>query len=83
MTFQVEVDYVDVDVVVTDQQGNFVRGLTRDDFEVFEDGKPVKIDTFSTVEIPVERFDAEAASAAGRASKMCGPIGRCSPAASM
>jgi VWFA-related protein len=57
VTFQVEVDYVDVDVVVTDAQGNFVRGLTRDDFQVIEDGKPVKIDTFSTVEIPIERYD--------------------------
>ena len=57
VTFQVEVDYVDVDVVVTDEQGNFVRGLTRDDFQVLEDGKPVKIDTFSTVEIPIERYD--------------------------
>ncbi len=57
VTFQVEVDYVDVDVVVTDQQGNFVRGLTREDVQVVEDGKPVKIDTFSTVEIPVERDD--------------------------
>jgi VWFA-related protein len=58
VTFQVEVDYVDVDVVVTDEQGNFVRGLARDDFKVFEDGKPVKLDTFSTVEIPMQRFDA-------------------------
>ncbi len=58
VTFQVEVDYVDVDVVVTDEQGNFVRDLTRDDFKVFEDGKPVKLDTFSIVEIPVQRFDA-------------------------
>ena len=58
VTFQVEVDYVDVDVVVTDEKGNFVRGLTRDDFELFEDGKPIKIDTFSVVEIPVQRFDA-------------------------
>jgi VWFA-related protein len=57
VTFQTEVDYVDVDVVVTDQQGNFVRGLAREDFQVLEDGKPVKIDTFSTVEIPVERYD--------------------------
>src|SRR4029453_18078642 len=58
VTFQVEVDYVDVDVVVTDEQGNFVRGLTRADFKVFEDGKPVTLDTFSIVEIPVQRFDA-------------------------
>src|SRR5687767_518018 len=57
VTFQTEVDYVDVDVVVTDEQGNFVRGLAREDFQVFEDGKPVKVDTFSTVEIPVERYE--------------------------
>ena len=49
VTFQVEVNYVDVDVVVTDEQGNFVTGLTREDFEVFEDGKPQKVDTFSLV----------------------------------
>ena len=60
MTFQVEVDYVDVDVVVTDEQGNFIRDLTRDDFELLEDGKPVKVDTFSVVEIPVERQDQSA-----------------------
>lgn len=57
VTFQIEVDYVDVDVVVTDENGNFVRDLHREDFELLEDGKPVKIDTFSVVEIPVERHD--------------------------
>jgi len=40
VTFKLEVNYVDVDAVVTDESGNFVSGLTRDDFEVFEDGKP-------------------------------------------
>jgi VWFA-related protein len=55
VTFSVEVNYVDVDVVVTDEKGNFVSGLTRDDFEVFEDGKPQKVDTFAYVEIPIER----------------------------
>jgi VWFA-related protein len=55
VTFQVEVNYVDVDVVVTDELGQFVTGLTREDFEVFEDGKPQKIDTFSLVDIPVEK----------------------------
>jgi VWFA-related protein len=54
-TFQVSVNYVDVDVNVIDAAGNFVRGLTRDDFQVFEDGKPQSIDTFSYVEIPIER----------------------------
>ena len=58
VTFQVEVNYVDVDVVVTDEKGNFVSGLTREDFEVFEDGKPQKVDTFAYVEIPVEQDNA-------------------------
>ena len=57
VTFQVEVNYVDVDAIVTDDKGNFVTGLTRDDFEVFEDGKPQKIEMFSYVELPVERPD--------------------------
>jgi len=57
VTFQTEVNYVDVDAIVTDSQGNFVSGLAREDFDVFEDGKPQKIDTFSTVNIPVERRD--------------------------
>ncbi len=55
VTFQVEVNYVDVDAVVTDEQGQFVTGLTRNDFAVFEDGKPQKIDTFSLVDLPVEK----------------------------
>jgi VWFA-related protein len=58
VTFQVEVNYVDVDVVVTDEKGNFISDLTRDDFEVFEDGKPQKIDTFAYVEIPIQQDNA-------------------------
>ncbi len=57
VTFQVEVNYVDVDVVVTDEQGNFISGLKREDFEVLEDGKPQKVEMFSFVEIPVEQED--------------------------
>jgi VWFA-related protein len=57
VTFQVEVNYVDVDAVVTDENGNFITGLAREDFEVFEDGKPQKIDMFSYVEIPREKTD--------------------------
>ena len=55
VTFQVDVNYVDVDVVVTDEQGGFVTGLTRDDFAVFEDGKPQKIDTFALVDVPFDK----------------------------
>src|SRR5260221_658473 len=55
VTFKAEVNYVDVDTVVTDQQGNFVKGLTRDDFELLEDGKPQKVEMFSYVDLPLER----------------------------
>ena len=61
VTFQVEVNYVDVDAIVTDEKGNFITGLTRDDFEVFEDGKPQKVEMFSYVELPVEAADRFAA----------------------
>jgi VWFA-related protein len=57
VTFRVEVNYVEVDVVVTDRAGNVVRGLTADDFEVLEDGKPQKIDLFTMVDIPIERAE--------------------------
>src|ERR1700680_3804313 len=56
-TFKVQVDYVDVDVLVTDGQGRFVRDLSRDDFQVFEDGKRQTIANFSVVDIPIERAD--------------------------
>lgn len=57
ITFKVEVNYVEVDAVVTDQQGNFVRTLTKDDFQVFEQGKPQTVSVAALVDIPVEKFD--------------------------
>jgi VWFA-related protein len=39
----IEVRVVNVDVVVTDRAGNPVTGLTKDDFELFENKKPQKI----------------------------------------
>jgi len=54
-TFSVTVDYVEVDAVVTDRDGQFVRDLKPADFEIFEDGKPQPISAFSIVDIPVER----------------------------
>src|SRR2546430_2016301 len=56
-TFKVRVDYVEVDVVVTDRQGNLVRDLKKEDFQVLEDGKNQSINTFTFVDIPVERAD--------------------------
>jgi VWFA-related protein len=57
VTFKVEVNYVEVDATVTDAQGNFVRGLTRDDFKVVEAGVPQTLTAFSMVDIPVARVD--------------------------
>jgi VWFA-related protein len=56
-SFKVQVDYVEVDAVVTDEQGNFVANLTKDDFQVFEDGRPQTVSTFAVVNIPVEQGD--------------------------
>ena len=54
-TFRAGVEIVEVQAVVTDAQGNAVTGLTQNDFEVVEGGKPQTIAAFSTVEIPIER----------------------------
>ena len=58
VTFRVEVNYVEIDAIVTDAQGNFVRDLTKDDFEVVEEGKPQDLSVLSMVDIPIERTDA-------------------------
>jgi VWFA-related protein len=55
VTFRVEVDYVEVDALIADAQGNLVSDLRAEDFEVLEDGKPQKVTAFSLVNIPIER----------------------------
>ena len=49
-TEEIDVEVVSVEVVVTDKDGNPVTGLGRDDFEVFDDGKPVELSNFYAVE---------------------------------
>lgn len=56
-TFRVEVNYVEIDATVTDAQGNFVRTLTKDDFELIEEGEAQAITVFTMVDVPVERVD--------------------------
>jgi VWFA-related protein len=41
--FRVAVDAVRIDAVVTDKDGNIVRDLTADDFEILQDGKTQKV----------------------------------------
>lgn len=42
----VDVQVVEVDVAVTDRKGRPVKGLTREDFELYVDGQPVEITNF-------------------------------------
>ena len=48
----IEVRVTNVDVVVTDRNGNPVEGLTKDDFEVSEDGKAQSITNFYEIRAP-------------------------------
>jgi VWFA-related protein len=57
VTFRVEINYVEVDAAVFDRQGRFVNDLTRDDFQVLEEGVPQDVSAFSLVNIPIERAE--------------------------
>jgi VWFA-related protein len=50
----VDVDVVQIPVVVTDDRGRFVSGLTQKDFQVSEDSVPQKISSFSNERTPLE-----------------------------
>lgn len=63
-----EVNVVNVEVVVTDSRGELVTGLTRDDFELLENGKPVKLSNFYAMENGVTVSAPEADSAASEAA---------------
>ena len=52
-TFRTSTNVVEVQIVVSDRSGKPVPGLTRDDFEIVEDGKPQSISLFSFVDIPL------------------------------
>ena len=53
-TFKARVDYVEVDATVTDKAGRPVADLSKDDFTVYEDGKPLPVEVLSYVDIPVD-----------------------------
>jgi Ca-activated chloride channel homolog len=55
-TIQVHVDRVEVGVVVTDGKEDFVQGLKREDFHVFDDGMEQPISEFASVEEPGQIF---------------------------
>ncbi|MDR1990557.1 MAG: VWA domain-containing protein, partial [Acidobacteriaceae bacterium] len=49
--FRSSINLILVDVVVRDRSGAIVRGLTRDDFELIEDGAPQQIESFAFEDI--------------------------------
>ena len=55
VTFKVEVNYVEVDASVLDRQGQFVSGLKREDFDIYEDGVKQDISAFTQVNLPIEK----------------------------
>lgn len=65
---KIDVRVINVDVVVTDKKGNRITGLTKDDFEIYENGVPKAISNF--YEIASEK---KAASAPGTAVATAAP----------
>ena len=55
VTFRAETNFVEVHAIVTDETGAFVRNLTRDDFEILEDGKLQTPAAFSLIDLPIDR----------------------------
>ena len=53
-TENVDVDVVQVTATVTDDDGRFVRGLTRQDFRLYEDDVPQALTTFFSENVPLE-----------------------------
>lgn len=51
--FRSSTDLVNVTVTVTDANGRFVPNLTRDDFVVYEDGRPQVVQQFDSDRVPV------------------------------
>jgi len=52
-SFKSRIDIVQVTVAVTDAEGRLITGLTRGDFQVFEDGSAQDITQFTDARVPV------------------------------
>src|SRR5687768_4989203 len=51
--FRSRIDIVQVTVSVTDANGRLIPNLTRDDFQVWEDGEPQQVTQFTDQRVPV------------------------------
>ena len=52
-SFRSRIDIVQVTVAVTDSEGRLITGLTKDDFQVFEDGNAQAITQFTDARVPI------------------------------
>jgi VWFA-related protein len=57
VSYSIDVSLVEVDAVVTDGEGRVIRDLRKEDFQLFDNGRPQTIDRLSFVEIPIARGD--------------------------
>lgn len=53
VTISVESNLVNIDTVVTDNDGNVVTGLKKENFRVLDEGKPQQITIFSPTDAPI------------------------------
>lgn len=53
VAISVQSNLVNVDAVVTDQDGNLVTGLKRENFRVLDDGQPQQITNFAPTDAPI------------------------------
>ncbi|HEU4886767.1 MAG TPA: VWA domain-containing protein [Thermoanaerobaculia bacterium] len=70
-TFEVRIH--NLDVIVTDKEGNAVRGLTKEDFLVTEDGKPQAITNFAIYDDAVPQSDHGLTEEGGQTSVVSAP----------
>ncbi|NIO48163.1 MAG: VWA domain-containing protein [Candidatus Aminicenantes bacterium] len=54
---EVIVRLVLVDVIAVDKKGNFATDLTKDDFEIYEDGKKIRIDSLELISLKKPEFE--------------------------
>ena len=50
-TIRVETNLVTVNVAVTDKSGNYIKGLKREDFEIWDNGAKQPLDNFSAEDV--------------------------------
>jgi VWFA-related protein len=56
--FRTGINFVRVDVIITDKNGNQIGDLQAADFDISEDGKPQKIETFKLINLDGGRVEA-------------------------